>query len=103
MAKRAGLPWDCILSAEVFKAYKPHPDTYLGVASTFDLEPEQVMMVAAHHEDLEAARSYGLKTAYIERPLEFGALQIKDVSARPENDFHASSIIELDKQLNRMH
>lgn len=102
MAKRAGLPWDCILSAEVFKAYKPHPDTYLGVASTFDLEPEQVMMVAAHHEDLEAARSYGLKTAYIERPLEFGALQIKDVSARPENDFHASSIIELDNQLNRM-
>ncbi len=99
MAKRSGLPWDCILSAEVFKAYKPHPDTYLGVARTFDLKPEEVMLVAAHHNDLEAARDCGLKTAYIERPLEFGANNIKDVSARPENDFHASSFIDLDEQL----
>lgn len=99
MAKRAGLPWDCILSAEIFKAYKPDPDTYLGVARTFDLKPEQVMMVAAHHEDLEAARKCGLRTAYIERPLEFGADNIKDVSAKPENDFHASSFIDLDEQL----
>ncbi len=102
MAKRAGLPWDCILSAEIFKAYKPHPDTYLGVARIFDVKPQEVMMVAAHHEDLEAARSYGLKTAYIDRPLEFGANNIKDVSAIPENDFHASSIIDLDDQLKRI-
>ncbi len=102
MAKRAGLPWDCILSAEIFKAYKPHPDTYLGVARIFDVKPQEVMMVAAHHEDLEAARSYGLKTAYIDRPLEFGANNIKDVSAIPENDFHASSIINLDDQLKRI-
>ena len=52
MAKRAGLPWDCILSAEVFRAYKPDPRTYLGVAQTFDLAPEQVMLVAAHQDDL---------------------------------------------------
>lgn len=102
MAKHAGLPWDCILSAEIFKAYKPHPDTYLGVARTFDLKPEEVMLVAAHHEDLAAARDCGLKTAYVERPLEFGANNIKDVSARPDNDFHASCFIDLDKQLNRM-
>ena len=51
MAKRAGLPWDCILSAEVFRAYKPHPSTYLGVAKVFDLEPGEVMLVAAHQDD----------------------------------------------------
>ena len=102
MAKRAGLPWDCILSAEVFRAYKPHPDTYLGVAKTFDLIPEEVMLVAAHHDDLAAARRCGLGTAYVERPLEFGADNIKDVSPRAENDFHASSIIDLDEQLKRM-
>ncbi len=102
MAKRAGLPWDCILSAEIFKAYKPHPDTYLGVARTFDLNPEEVMLVAAHHDDLEAARDCGLKTAYIERPLEYGANNIKDVSPRPDNDFHAGSFIDLDEQLKRM-
>lgn len=95
MAKRAGLPWDCILSAELFRKYKPHPDTYLGVADTFALAPAEVMLVAAHNNDLEAARNCGLKTAYIERPLEFGAGAIKDVSPRPANNMHARSIEHL--------
>jgi 2-haloacid dehalogenase len=92
MAKRAGLPWDCILSAEVFRAYKPHPDTYLGVARVFDVAPQEVMLVAAHHDDLAGARACGLGTAYIERPLEFGPGPLKDVSPRPENDLHAASL-----------
>ncbi len=92
MAKRAGLPWDCVLSAEFFRAYKPDPATYLGVASTFDLQPHQVMLCAAHHDDLEAARACGLRTAYIERPLEFGALQPKDVSPQSGNDLHVHDI-----------
>ena len=95
MAKRAGLPWDCVLSAEVFRAYKPDPATYLGVARVFGLPPEQVMLVAAHHDDLAGARACGLQTAYIERPLEFGAGQPKDVSPRPDNDWHAASILQL--------
>ncbi len=92
MAKRAGLPWDCVLSAEVFKAYKPHPSTYLGVAKVFDLRPEGVMLVAAHHDDLAAARACGLQTAYIERPLEFGAAKPKDVSPQPGNLYHATDL-----------
>ena len=99
MAKRAGLPWDCVLSAEVFKAYKPSPDTYLGVARVFDLEPGQVALVAAHHDDLEASRACGLRTAYIERPHEFGTAHPKDVSPRPGNDLHAASIADLARQL----
>jgi 2-haloacid dehalogenase len=95
MAKRAGLPWDCILSAEVFRAYKPDPATYLGVARVFDLAPEQVMLCAAHHDDLAAARACGLRTAYIERPLEFGAAHIKDVSAQAGNELHARDIAHL--------
>ena len=95
MAKNAGLPWDCILSAEVFRQYKPHPDTYLGVAKVFDLAPEDVMLVAAHQNDLEAARLCGLKTAYIERPFEFGSRQIKDVSPNSDNTLHARDIVEL--------
>jgi len=101
MAKRAGLPWDCILSAEVFRAYKPDPATYLGVARVFDLDPSQVMLVAAHHDDLAGARACGLQTAYIQRPLEFGPSQPKDVSPRPGNDWHASSLIDLADQLSR--
>jgi 2-haloacid dehalogenase len=95
MAKRAGLPWDCVLSAEVFRAYKPDPATYLGVAKVFDLPPGQVMLVAAHHDDLAGARACGLRTAYIERPLEFGAAQPKDVSPRAGNDVHAASLMAL--------
>ena len=99
MAKRAGLPWDCILSAEVFRTYKPDPATYLGVAATFDTEPGEVMLVAAHQDDLDAARACGLQTAYIERPLEFGEGHVKDVSPTPANTRHATSLIHLAEQL----
>ncbi|MDA7414953.1 haloacid dehalogenase type II [Xenophilus arseniciresistens] len=92
MAKHAGLPWDCVLSAEVFKAYKPDPRTYLGVAAVFDVAPSQVMLAAAHHDDLAAARVCGLATAYIERPHEFGTHKPKDVSPQPGNDLHARDI-----------
>jgi len=95
MAKNAGLPWDCVLSAEVFKAYKPDPRTYLGVAAVFDVSPGQVMLAAAHHDDLAAARTCGLRTGYIERPLEFGPGRPKDVSPEPDNNLHARSIEHL--------
>lgn len=72
LAKRAGLPWDLIFSAELVRHYKPDPETYLSVPELLDLEPEQVMMVAAHPDDLRAARRCGLLTAYVPRPLEFG-------------------------------
>jgi 2-haloacid dehalogenase len=99
MAKRAGLPWDCVLSAEVFRAYKPDPATYLGVARVFDVAPGDVMLVAAHQDDLAAARACGLRTAYIERPLEFGAQHPKDVSPDAANTFHAKSLVHLAEQL----
>ena len=95
MAKKAGLPWDCILSAELFRKYKPDPGTYLGVAGVFDLAPEEVMLVAAHQNDLAAARACGLNTAYIERPMEYGATRIKDVSPNSENTLHAKDIVAL--------
>lgn len=99
MAKNAGLPWDLILSAEVFKAYKPDPRTYLGVADVFDVRPDQVMLVAAHHDDLAAARDCGLKTAYIERPAEFGIDALKDISPEAGNDFHASDFLHLSQMI----
>lgn len=99
MAKRAGLPWDCILSAEVFRAYKPDPAVYLGVAKVFDLAPAQVMLVAAHQGDLAAARACGLQTAYIERAAEFGSAHPKDVSPEPANNFHAKDFLGLADQL----
>ena len=99
MAKHAGLPWDCVLSAEVFRAYKPDPRVYRGAAEVFDADPAEVLMVAAHHDDLAAARASGLQTAYIERPLEFGAGHPKDVSPQPCNTWHARDLPDLAEQL----
>lgn len=99
MGKHAGLPWDCVLSAEVFHAYKPDPRVYRGAAEVFDAEPGEVMMVAAHHDDLAAARASGLQTAYVERPLEFGAAHPKDVSPQPGNTWHARNLLHLADQL----
>jgi 2-haloacid dehalogenase len=99
MAKRAGLPWDCVLSAEVFHAYKPDPKTYSGVARVFDVSPREVMLVAAHHDDLEGAKACGLQTAYVERPHEFGLGRPKDVGPRLANDFHAHDLNDLANQL----
>ena len=72
MAKHAGLPWDAIFSAELVRHYKPDPETYGMVPNLLSLEPEQVMMVAAHPDDLRAAAKTGLLTAYVPRPHEFG-------------------------------
>ncbi|MFH1340105.1 MAG: haloacid dehalogenase type II [Pseudomonadota bacterium] len=89
MAKFAGLPWDLILSAELFEHYKPDPETYLGAAKLLGLAPEQVMMVAAHNGDLEAAQKNGLKTAFVARPTEYGPLQKIDFEATGDWDIVA--------------
>jgi 2-haloacid dehalogenase len=100
MAKNAGLPWDLILSAEVFRHYKPDPETYLGVGQTFDLAPEQTMLVASHKDDLAAAHALGLKTAFIERPAEFGPKKANpDLPRESWTTFHATDFNHLADQL----
>ena len=100
MAKNAGLPWDLILSAEVFRHYKPDPETYLGVGQTFDLPPEQTMLVASHKDDLVAAHALGLKTAFIERPAEFGPKKANpDLPRESWTTFHATDFNHLADQL----
>jgi len=95
LSKQAALPWDCILSAETFQAYKPDPRTYGGVARVFDVAPGQVLLVATHHDDLASARACGLRTAYVERPLELGAKHPKDGLPQAGNDLHARDLLEL--------
>lgn len=103
MAKRAGLAWDLILSAEVFRHYKPDPQTYLGVADVFGLKPDQVMLVAAHKDDLRAASACGLRTAFVERPLEFGPQSRDDLGREPDFDIHAHDFLDLASQLGCDH
>ena len=85
MAKHAGLPWDLVLSAEIFGHYKPDPETYLGAANILSLQPGEVMMVAAHNNDLAAAQALGLATAFVPRVTEYGPLQSRDF--KPDGDW----------------
>jgi 2-haloacid dehalogenase len=81
MAKFAKLPWDLVMSAELFAHYKPDREVYLGAARLLGLAPAEVMMVAAHNYDLEAAQKLGLRTAFVARPTEYGPLQKIDFEA----------------------
>jgi 2-haloacid dehalogenase len=70
MAKHAGLPWDLILGAELARHYKPDKEVYLMAAELLNLTPPEIMMVAAHQNDLLAAHALGLRTAFVPRPKE---------------------------------
>ena len=95
MAKNAGLPWDVILGAETARAYKPLPQAYLANAALLNLEPAQVMLVAAHNGDLAAASAAGLSTAFVPRPQEHGPHQQGDLKAERAWDVVAASFVEL--------
>ena len=100
MAKRAGLPWDCILGAETARAYKPMPEAYLASCRQLGLAPASVMMVAAHNNDLRAAKAQGLKTAFVARPTEHGPGQSTDLAADPACvDVTAADFVDLAAQL----
>jgi 2-haloacid dehalogenase len=101
MAKYAGLPWNCILSAELFGHYKPDPEVYLGAAKLLGPAPAQVMMVAAHVDDLRAAKKVGLKTALVTRPLEYGPQRKADTAQDGAGiaDFTATDFMDLAAQL----
>ena len=99
MAKNAGLPWDCVLSGELVRRYKPDPEVYLLPARLFGCAPHELLMVAAHVDDLRGAQACGLRTAYVHRPLEFGP----DAPPRPARpagfDLLATDFLDLAQQL----
>ena len=99
MAKRAGLPWDCVISAELFHHYKPDPQAYLGCADLLGMPPDELMLVAAHPSDLRAARDAGLMTAYVDRPLEFGPNRPAQRVEDGEFSYTATDFLNLADQL----
>jgi 2-haloacid dehalogenase len=101
LARGGRLPWDVILSAELFRHYKPDPEVYLGAAALLRLPPKAVMLVAAHKDDLAAARRCGFQTAYVCRPLEHGRVSEADVSADRHSEFNADDFVDLARQLVR--
>lgn len=99
MAKHAGLPWDCILSAELVRHYKRDREVYLMAANLLGLKPREIMMVAAHKDDLLAAGRIGLRTAWVQRPLEYGRGRAFDAAPDPAFDLTAKDFRDLAAQL----
>lgn len=100
MAKYGGLPWDVVFAGELVGSYKPDPKVYLMAANLLGLEPDEVMMTAAHGGDLIAAKNTGLSTAFVTRPDEFGSSGRKPgLAAPPEADVAASDFIDLAAKL----
>lgn len=97
MAKFSGLPWDTVLSAELFHHYKPDREVYLGAADLLGCKPRELMMVAAHPGDLKAAQACGLKTGFVPRPLEYGPG--KGEAAAGTYDVTAGDFVELAAKL----
>lgn len=95
LAKNARLPWDVVLGAETSRAYKPLPQAYLASVALLNLEPAQVMLVAAHNADLAAASALGLSTAFIPRRQEYGPHQKSDLASERPWDVICNSFVEL--------
>ncbi len=99
MAKRAGIPWDVILGADVSRAYKPHPDAYIVTADVLGIAPAECMLIAAHNGDLAAARGAGLATGFVARPHEYGPHQTTNLQPADDWDVVAADFNELAQRL----
>jgi 2-haloacid dehalogenase len=97
LARHADLRFDCLLSAELAHAYKPEPEIYLTAARLLGLEPGELMLVAAHPLDLAGARRAGLRTAFVDRPLEYGPGS--DARADPDADESVGDLLGLADRL----
>src|SRR4030095_2155050 len=95
LAKYGGLPWDCILGAELARHYKPDREVYQSAADFLDLKLDQVMMVAAHLGALRAAKGVGLRTAFVPRPHEYGPAGKPDLQPDASVDVTAKDFNDL--------
>jgi 2-haloacid dehalogenase len=99
MAKNAGIPWDSILCSDVFRAFKPSKECYLGAIDLLGGDPETIMLCAAHNYDLSRGRKFGMQTAYVDRPLESGPKKTHDLKAEKNWDIITTSIEGVADQL----
>ena len=101
MAKYGGLPWDAVLSADTARHFKPDSEVYLMACDHLSVKPAELLMVAAHKNDLRAAQKTGLRTAFVARPMEFGPGGGTDVTTDNEFDLVAEDFNELAAKLAR--
>ena len=99
IVKHAGLPFDAVLTAELAHTYKPAPVVYQLAVDYLGFRPHEILMVACHKYDLKAARAFGMRTAFVARPLEFGPGAHPDTAPEDWLDLHVGSLVELAEAL----
>jgi 2-haloacid dehalogenase len=87
VSRRNGIEWDAIISCEMIGVYKPHAQAYQTAARWLNLQPEQILMVACHNFDLNAAHQVGFHTAFVRRPDEWGPEGPPDPQPNMDYDF----------------
>ena len=102
MAKFAGLPWDCILGAELARHYKPDPESYLTAVQLLGMRPEEVVMTAAHQNDLLSAQKVGLRAAFVPRPMERGPGRTPDPTPDPSFNVVATDFVDLAEKMRAL-
>ncbi len=96
LARAAGITFDAVFGADVFRQYKPDPQTYLGAATLLGCAQGEVMLVAAHPSDLAAAAACGLRTCFVSRPLEYGAgVVVEQPPTEADVDLIVGDLLEL--------
>jgi 2-haloacid dehalogenase len=98
IARRNKFSWDAVLGSEIARDFKPKPAVYLMTAAALNLHPEEVMMCAAHSDDLRSAASNGLRAAHIARPGE-NVPGTGESAPRVPVDFAARNMEDLATQL----
>src|SRR3972149_1682483 len=99
VAKKNGFDWDAIISCEMIGIYKTRPEAYLTAAKWLQLDPSEIMMVACHNFDLNAARENGYKSAFVKRPAEWGPSGPPNPAPNPAHDLIVDGFEELAARL----
>lgn len=95
VSRRNGLVWDAIVSCEMIGTYKPHAEAYATAARWIGLRPQDILMVACHNFDLNAAHAAGFRTAFVRRPDEWGPEGPPDPNPNMSYDFVVGGFEEL--------
>jgi 2-haloacid dehalogenase len=98
-SRRNGIDWDAVIPCEMLRVYKPHPDAYRRAAALLAVEPHEILMVACHNFDLDAARGVGYRTAFVRRPDEWGPARPPDPAPNPATDIVVEGFAELADRL----
>jgi 2-haloacid dehalogenase len=99
VSRKNGIDWDAVISCEMIGIYKTRPRAYLTAAKWLGIDPDEIMMVACHNFDLDAARQCGYRSAFVKRPDEWGPAGPPDPIPNPAHDIVASDFADLARQL----